>query len=63
MCEKIEDRFPIGTKVIVNSKKGCHYKRTGKVVGYSKSNQYIKIYFKSTGITTFYSPDSLEIIV
>lgn len=57
------NNFPIDTKVRVESKTGCHYKRIGKVVGYSKSDKYVKLYFKDTGITTFYSPKSLIVVV
>ena len=56
------EKFPIGCRVRVESKKGCHYKRIGKVVGHSKTKRYVKLYFKATGITTFYSPNSLIIM-
>jgi hypothetical protein len=55
----MEQKFPLNSRVRVESKTGCHYKRIGKVVGYSKNMRYVKVYFASTGITTFYSPDSL----
>lgn len=56
------EKFPIGCKVRVESKTGCHYKRIGKVVGHSKTEQYVKCYFKATGITTFYAPTSLVVV-
>ena len=56
------EKFPIGCKVRVESKTGCHYKRIGKVIGYSKSEHYVKLHFKATGITTFYSPNSLVVV-
>lgn len=54
--------FPVGCRVRVESKTGCHYKRIGRVVGYSKNENYIKLHFKAAGITTFYSPNSLVLI-
>lgn len=55
----IKNEFPVNTRVMAMSKTCINYKRIGKVVGYTINNNYIKVYFRGTGMTTNLSPKSV----
>ena len=53
----------IGKYVRVISKANyLHYKKFGRVVGYSENNHDVKVYFDDTGLVANLCKESLELI-
>lgn len=63
LLKKYSKEELIGRRVrVVSNASYKHYKRYGRIIGFSKVGEYIQVYFNDTQCKANFCPGSLELI-